>query len=278
MTICIAALCDEGKGCVIAADREITDQALSLEFEHRESKIDLLSKKCVVMSSGDALLPAEIIAKTRLVIPVEEEVMILSLAEKLRDTYIAVHLERAESVILKPRGFNFQEFKEKGAQQLLPQVYQEVTNQLFIFGINAVEFLVAGVDNTGSHIFRVHYNGMAGGSWLEWCDKLGHREIGRGAPHASIFLSIEGQYSGLGVAETIYNVYCAKKIAELAPGVGSSTDLAIISENGVLFADKTMLDTLLSLHNDAKKKKPDVSKIASIYQEMQKDNKSISST
>jgi hypothetical protein len=161
MTICIAALCDKGKSCVIAADREITAQALSLEFEHRESKIDLFSEKCAVMSSGDALLAAEIIAKTRLAVPPGNGATIISLAEKLRDTYQAIHLERAESVILKPRGFSFQDFKEKGAQQLSPQVYQEVTNLLFNFGINVVEFLVAGVDNTGSHIYRIHYNGMA---------------------------------------------------------------------------------------------------------------------
>jgi hypothetical protein len=272
MTICIAALCDKAKSCVVAADREITAPALSLEFEHRESKIDLLSKKCVVMSSGDTLLMAEIISKTRFAIPAGKEATILSLAEKLRDTYMTIHLERAESVILRPRGFNFQDFKEKGAQQLSPLIYQEISNQLFAFGINIIDFLVAGVDNTGSHIFRVHYNGVLGGSWLEWCDKLGHREIGTGALHASIFLSIEGQYSGLDVEETIYKIFCAKKIAELAPGVGPSTDLAIISEDGVVFADKKMFDALSSLHNDAKKNKPDLSKIKSIYEQTHKDN------
>jgi hypothetical protein len=273
MTICIAALCEKGKGCIIAADREITASALSLEFEHRESKIDLFFKKCVVMSSGDALLSEEIIAKTRLAIPSGKEITVLSLAEKLRDIYMAIHLDRAESVILRPRGYNWQDFKEKGAQQLSPLAYQEITNQLFNFGINVVEFLVAGVDNTGSHIFRVHYNGMVGGSWLEWCDKLGHREVGIGALHASTYLSIEGQYSGLGVAETIYNVFCAKKIAELAPGVGSSTDLAIIFENGVAFADKKMIDALASMRNDSKKNKPDASIIESICKEMLKSLK-----
>jgi hypothetical protein len=103
---------------------------------------------------------------------------------------------------------------------------------------------------------------------------LGHREIGIGALHGSILLSIEGQYSGLGVADTIYNVFCAKKIAELAPGVGSSTDLAIISDDGAIFADKAMLDALSCLRSDTKKNRPDSSKIESIYNEMLKNKRS----
>ncbi|HSX25317.1 MAG TPA: hypothetical protein VLG69_05100 [Candidatus Andersenbacteria bacterium] len=267
MTICIASICDGGKKCVIAADREMTAQALSLEFEHRESKIDVLSKKCVAMSSGDALLASEIISRTRSKIPNNQDPSIVSIAESLRDAYMAIHIERAEAVILRPRGFTLQEFKERGALQLSPQVYQEITNQLFNFGIGIVEFLVTGVDESGAHIFRIHYNGLVGGSWLEWCDKLGHREIGSGASHASILLALEGQFSGFTVSETIYNVYSAKKSAELAPGVGPSTDLATISEDGVLFADKDMMESLSNLWQDTQKTKVDVTEISELYQQ-----------
>ncbi len=222
--------------------------------------MDVLTKSCMVMSSGDALLAAEVIARTRALIPTgQNNTSILSVAEKLRDTFMTIHLERVEAVLLKPRGFSLTEFKEKGAQQLTPQAYQEVSNQIFNFGINVVEFLVAGIDNAGGHIFRVHYSGIAGGSWLEWCDKFGHREIGSGALHASILLSLEGQFSGLEVNETIYNVYSAKKSAELAPGVGPSTDLAIITSEGIVFADKRLYDALDSARLQTKKNRPDLS-------------------
>jgi hypothetical protein len=267
MTICIAAICDQGNACVISADKEITLPAAALEYEHKESKIDLLSKTCAIMSSGDALLAAEVIAKTRLAIPHGKDVSILTIAEKMRDTYISIHLERAESVFLTPRGFTFKEFKEKGAQQLPQPTYQEIQNQLFNYGINVVDFLVVGVDSAGSHIFRVHYNGVVGGSWLEWCEKLGHREIGTGALHAAIYLSLESQYSGSSLSETVFNVYSAKKIAELSPGVGHATDLAIITHKDIKFFDKTMLDTLSSIHSEAKKIKPDLSKLQTLLSE-----------
>jgi hypothetical protein len=110
-------------------------------------------------------------------------------------------------------------------------------SQLFGFGLGVVEFLVVGNDESGAHIFRVHYDGMLGGSWLEWCDRLGFRAIGSGGPHAAILLSLQGQHRTLPVNETVFDVYSAKKNAEIAPGVGLETDVAVISAGRVTFLD-----------------------------------------
>ena len=171
------------------------------------------------------------------------------------------------SVFLIPKGWTFKEFKEKGHQQIQQPSYQEIQNQLFTFGINVVDFLVAGVDNTGGHIFRIHYHGVAGGSWLEWCDILGHREIGAGWLHASIHLSLEGQFCGSNFTESVFNVYSAKKISELAPGVGKATDLAIITAQGIRFFDKPIFDILELIRGDVKKIKPDLSKLEPLLTE-----------
>ena len=255
MTVCIAALCNEGKACIVGADREITVPALSLEFEHQEKKIETLNKGCVVMSSGDALLAAEVVEKTRAKLAALANPMVQQVAEALRSTYMPLHLERAEQVILHPRGLNLREFKERGAQQLPPQAYLNIDQLLFNFGIGVVEFHVAGVDGTGGHIFRVHYSGVAGGSWLEWCDKLGYRAIGTGGPHATIFLSMEGQHRGQGVAETLYNVYCAKRTAEVAPGVGAATDLATIIPEKIEFVNEQRLGKLAALREKHQQQK-----------------------
>ena len=146
MTICIAAICDKGNACVISADREITLPSVALEYEHNERKIDILSKTCVVMSSGDALYAAEVISKTRTSISHGKDTTILSIAERLRDVFIATHQSRAEAVFLIPKGWTFKEFKEKGHQQIQQLSYQEIQNQLFSFGIGVVDFLVAGMD------------------------------------------------------------------------------------------------------------------------------------
>ena len=113
MTICIAALCEQGKNCVVGADREITATSLSLEFDH-EKKIELLTNACVVMASGDSLLASEVIEKTRPLITVQSDNTIHHIAETLKSVYARIHLERAESVILHPRGLRYKNSSRTG--------------------------------------------------------------------------------------------------------------------------------------------------------------------
>jgi hypothetical protein len=277
MTICIAALSEDGKSCVVAADREVTAAFINLEFEHHDRKIDLLGEQCVVLAAGDALLAAEVIENTRHQIQLNKVATLRQIAESLRDTYIKIHLTRVENVVLKPRGWSFQEFKEKGAQQLPLQVYLNMENQIFGFGLSVVEFLIAGVDLTGAHVFRVHYDGMAGGDWLEWCDRLGYRAVGSGASHASILLSLEGQHRGLPIHDTLLNVYRAKKNSEVAPGVGSATDLAVVSDKVHLLGEKFIdeLDTIRKTIDQGAKERSEKARI--IYERYSATDKSLPS-
>ena len=254
MTICIGAICDNGKACVVAADREITVPAINLEFEHADKKIEDVVSGCVVMSSGDALLASQIIERTRSTLGGSSQ-KVDKVAERLRDTYKAIHLERAENVILHPRGFTLKEFKERGAQ-IPAQAYLNLDQSLFNFGIGAVEFLVAGVDSTGAHIFRIHYSGVAGGDWMEWCDRLGYRTIGSGSSHASISLALEGQHRRLSAAETLYNVYSAKRNSEVAPGVGKATDIVILTTGKVDSVSEDRIKKLAEVRERHIKDKP----------------------
>ena len=255
LTICIGTICDNGKACVVAADREITVPALNLEFEHADKKIEDIVDGCVVMSSGDALLAAQVVERTRLALGGGEP-RVLNVAEKLRDTYISAHLERAEHAFLTPRGWTLKEFKERGGAQIPAQTYLNIDNQLFNFGLNVVEFLVPGVDTTGAHIFRVFYSGVLGGDWLEWCDRLGYRAVGSGSSHASISLALEGQQRRLSVPETLYNVYSAKRNSEAAPGVGKATDMVILTTGNVSTVSDDRLKKLDEIREKHLKEKP----------------------
>jgi len=49
--------------------------------------------------------------------------------------------------------------------------------------------------------------------------------------------------------ETVFQVYAAKRRAEVAPGVGLDTDMAIISPSSVSFLDTATLEKLKDLYN-----------------------------
>jgi hypothetical protein len=264
LTICIGTICDNGKACIVAADREITVPGINLEFEHADKKIEDVVDGCVVMSSVDALLAAQIIEPTRNSLGSGGGHRVVKVAEKLRDTFIAVHLERAEHVFLTPRGWTLKEFKDHGATQIPAQTYLNIDNQFFGFGLGAVDFLVAGIDPTGAHIFHVFYNGVAGGDWLEWCDRLGYGTIGSGSSHAAISLALEGQQRRLSIPETLYNVYSAKRNSESAPGVGKATDMLILTAGKSEPVKQDRLDKLNAVRDKHLKEKPGQSELEAI--------------
>jgi hypothetical protein len=246
MTVCIAALCEEGKACVVAADREITvGLPLNLHFDHGERKIDPVAKNVAVLSSGNALVCAELSNRLRkeLGASLGEARDLQKAGETLRNLYIQTHVERAASVILAPRGITLDEFKLFGAQRLPPDIFQQIDQLFFNFTLNT-EFIVAGVDGSGGHIGWVHYHGMAGAGWLEWFDRIGYQAIGSGSSHAGVLLALLNQHSRLNRAETVFNVYRAKRSAEVAPGVGPATDMALVTADGVDFLGNDIVDEL----------------------------------
>jgi 20S proteasome alpha/beta subunit len=272
MTICIAALSDNGAACVVAADRQMTVGGTALEFEHHESKIDRISDSCFALSSGSALVASEVVDKTRQAIAAAGNATVHQMAEMMRDVYMTVHLERVEHVILLPRGWRWAEFKQFGAQQIPVQAYIGIDQQIFNFGLQT-EFIVAGVDASGGHIGWIHYHGMAGAGWLEFYDKIGYQAIGSGASHASILLSLGGQHKGLPLAETVYNVYVAKKNAEVAPGVGNATDLGIVSSKGLEIVSEDTLKKLDELKCKYESHKPSDKELKGITEGTTRDEK-----
>lgn len=62
MTICIAAICENGRYIIAMADRMITYSAPPFhQFEHPIPKIYVLGRNVVLMTAGSALLPSEFI-------------------------------------------------------------------------------------------------------------------------------------------------------------------------------------------------------------------------
>jgi hypothetical protein len=265
MTICIAALSDDGRSCVVAADRELTvGFPMNIAFEHHERKIEPLSPKCLVLSAGNALIAEAVVGRGQGAIAGPGDADFHRMATILRDTYMSVHMERAEQLILRPRGLTLQEFKDTGVQKIPLPIYQQIDQLFFNFTLNT-EFLMAGVDNTGAHIGWVHYHGLQGGGWLESFDKLGYQAIGSGGSHAAILLSISGQHRSLSLAETVYTVHRAKVNAEIAPGVGDSTDMAVITQAGTEFLTEEFIERFGDLRLNLGGQQPPVADITALF-------------
>lgn len=222
MTICLALVCEHGKSVVAVADRMVGDVSLSLETEQDTRKIDLLGGSFVAMTAGDALRHTNLIRDAIGEISNGNDLDVRKAAAIVERQFIKHRQDLAEKSVLNEVGFSYQDFLEQ-QHNLLPDFvlslwasYREVEL--------GIDLLVAGIDQSGAHLYRVAAPGLA-----SCYDSIGYAVIGTGQPLAESFL-MEADYSPeISLNRAIWMAYVAKKRSERAPGVGSRyTDIMVI--------------------------------------------------
>lgn len=228
MTICIAAVAENGKRIVAAVDRMITANfPIPTEFETDDvPKIYPIGHAAVVMSAGNALSAFEIMERAQAQISAQQITKIESIVEMIRKTYQDYRQQRIVERYLEPRGLNLNSYYSM-QQKLVLGVVQDIEAQLMNFNVG-VDLIVAGCrDGEECHIFTVTHPGVAVSH-----DAIGHVSIGSGAPHVMYFFIGSNYKKALPVEEVKKIVLDAKKRSEVAPGVGKQTEIIIIPAAG----------------------------------------------
>ncbi len=225
MTICIAALCENGAGCILASDKMVTVHfPMGYEFENEEVKkiVEIEhSGPAYVIISGDIIFADEVIEKAKQTIIAEKITSTASIVEAIRTAYQLIRREMVVQSRLEPLGFTLSTFTEN-QQKLQAQVVLSI-HQAFQTHNPGVEFVVAGKDEDSSHIYIIRNPG------LKACyDTIGYVAIGSGGPHATYqFLDSEYRKS-MKKKEVLEIVKLAKERSEKAPGVGRGTQITEI--------------------------------------------------
>ena len=266
VTVCIAAVCENGKKIVVAADRMFTFPApLNIEFQTPEKKIEQLGTTCVVLSSGNGAYSSEILRVAAAMLDGNPNPPISRAAEIIKGAFLTVRAAKVrEQVVAAALGPDFLKFEAMNVPlpqylQYQPNMFQQITVQMQMFNLG-VDMIVAGIDTEGA---RVGYVGNPG--TLAWLDKLGYAASGSGGMHATTRLSLGSQTRESGLAETVYRVYEAKKAAEVAPGVGTETDLAIVEADAIKPCGSATLTKLQDFFNARRDTMaPDLAELAAL--------------
>ena len=105
MTICIAAICEEGKAIVAASDKMITYSAPPYhQFEHPRSKLQIVAKTAIVATAGSALLPSEFINLIREEMSKIEKISIREIAYAAERAYRRLRIKSIEGRVLSSYG------------------------------------------------------------------------------------------------------------------------------------------------------------------------------
>lgn len=184
MTICIAAICEKNLNLILAADSMLTNEGLSIQFEHPTRKLTPLSDSCVALTAGDALAHTELFNRAQDEINKLRTPSVLEVVSKIKECYQWIREREIKEKILNPRGFkDFKEFY-KIQRELHPDISLGIQNQIdgYDYGLR---ILVGGISEGIAHIY-----GISDPRTSKCFDAIGFHAIGRAAtcykyPHCS---------------------------------------------------------------------------------------------
>jgi hypothetical protein len=225
VTVCVAAMCWDSTCIIGASDRMLTSS--DIQFEPNQTKIVELTSSIAVMFAGDSFMQSAILHQLRLDINRRVDskptvwLNVKDVAELYSQYYSEARASMAGKAWLLPLGLNLQTFvdnQKKMDSALVRQIAMEILN----YTAPSVEAIFTGIDNSGAHIYAVNNEDVTSR------DFAGFAAIGVGAWHANSQLMFAGHTKWKPFPETLFLVYNAKKRAEVAPGVGSYTDMITI--------------------------------------------------
>jgi len=245
MTQLIGALCDSKHTVVTVSDRMVSSADMTITFEPDRPKYSRITDKCVILTAGTLLEPC-------LIEDIKEkgknELDIRKLVQICKQEFSSVKTKHMEEEILQPQGFtSFSDFHER-SQRLHDAIIMQLNESIRRHELDLI-LLVAGIDDRGGHLWIVTDPGS------DACfDAVGFCCPGIGQRHTDPVFALYRYSSAIPPQEALLVAYEAKKRAEMAGGIGLTTDATIISKDGVNEILPETLKELEEIHRDQKER------------------------
>jgi 20S proteasome alpha/beta subunit len=238
MTVGIAVMCDEGKSVVIVADRLVTLQltGMIIQVDTDCAKMTQLNSDVIAAFSGTNANGHGVYSKLS---GISTAVSISDIASKFKSA-CREHRDRLANERLGKVGSSLEALGAAAIGQRMPSALSEQIKGMTVGG----SFLIAGVDNTGAHVFLVDDDLLAPQ------DDPGFAAIGSGSITAYPILASARIHKGISLEEALYRAYEAKRVAEADYGVGRNTQIAVSrSGTGVQFLTQSVIDELAKTYD-----------------------------
>jgi 20S proteasome alpha/beta subunit len=214
-----------------------------VEFEQDIRKFENITNGCIALSAGSALEKVDLIRRCRAEVSIASSPSIADIVGSIKDCYVALRVQRAEELHLRPLGLTLSDFLRAQGQLapdlVLRQTYSIENERL------GVELLITGVDISGGHIYLVTDPGTS-----RCYDAVGFCAIGSGEHHAELAFIRSNFSESFSLQQALFLAYRAKRDAETAPGVGGQfTDLAYLDTNGLHVVSEPNVGTLAKAYD-----------------------------
>lgn len=229
MTICISAIGKEKDSdeefIVFATDHMVTygNDKLSNEFEHKIKKYKELglSKNIVAMLSGRTLLFEKLLKGTKYLNDYDGVMC------KIHDNFRSIKKSEIHTQLLEPFNLTEKDLKDFLLRPMDNLFTKNILEGIFDHRLNS-SILLIGFKDKKAQIYEVNESGTTSMRDIHF------HTIGSGSFNASNTLFIQKHCNENSLKQTIYNVYKAKRNAEVSQGVGQDTEILICSKEKVV--------------------------------------------
>jgi 20S proteasome alpha/beta subunit len=225
MTVGIAAICDNRKAIVLAADKLMTIGEANLTMDTESHKVMPIAPHVWVAITGtiqDSEYAQERFRHSANLLSVQS---VLQIAKRLRKACEHMRARQIEERILRPIwNISYKEYNRACLRSPTPSMVNDVLTRILGFQY-ALTLLVCGFDDDGAHIYRVN------NATVNSHKGIGFHAIGYGETIATATLCRRGRnFIDESIAETLYRVYEAKRAAEHTGLVGKGTDMVLLTK------------------------------------------------
>jgi hypothetical protein len=240
MTQLVSAICDQGKTVVTVSDRMISTGDMTMAWEQPRPKYNAISNKAVVLSAGTVHEP-DILRRAEKKSMGRED--ILEIADAIKAEYQKARQQTVIDMILIPKLgiYSIDEWHQKQAN-LHFKIVEDIQNAIEHVRVHS-HLVLAGVDNEG-HLIEISDPGI-----ISCWDTVSFSCVGIGERHASNVFAWYKYSRNFPLNSAIFIAFEAKKRAELAGGVGKSTDVLIINSDGVNKITDETIQVLEDIYN-----------------------------
>jgi hypothetical protein len=232
MTVCIGSAFtwvygpgDVGRAIVAVSDRKLTIGGM--EYEPRQTKMWPITPQIMALLAGDMLSHSDAITHFNANFTAHDGVEVGEVAHAYAQSIQSGRRKRAETEYLSPIGIDIDRFRS-GQVQLSDGVTLSLIRQMQEYNGCEVEAIVAGTNGRTVNLY-----GISDDLQVACYDDAGFVAVGSGGWLARAGL-MTAKYTPSVYAYTtaLLTGYAAKKQAEMATGVGSDTDMYLITRTG----------------------------------------------
>jgi len=252
MTICAAAICATDvtlggpKRAVIGISDRMITAGNEIEYEPlNHTKIYVFSirpgasAKILALGSGDSCKNFSVSKATQGEMEKLQTTEVEKAAELYADSLVSFRNNRTERLHLSPFDLTLKSFIDR-QQDLAPDIANDLAKKI-MSEITGVSTIITGIDPNGDpRIFSVGGIDEYGQEDLHpIChDQTGFLAVGSGANQFESLFMFSGYDTTWRLPDALFLMYCAKKRAEVSPGVGKYTDMFIIDVDGFRLISK----------------------------------------